>query len=34
MDACTACASEELCEQERDAILNGTAKGSKNPCVP
>lgn len=34
MDACTACASEERCEQERDAILDGTAKGSKNPCVP
>ena len=34
MDACTACAPEDACEQERDAILNGTAKGSKNPCVP
>jgi hypothetical protein len=34
MDACMACTSEELCEQERDAILGGTAKGSKNPCVP
>jgi hypothetical protein len=34
MDACRACTSEELCEQERDALLNGTAKGSKNPCLP
>lgn len=34
METCTACASDDVCEQERDAILGGTAKGSRNPCAP
>jgi hypothetical protein len=34
MDTCTACASDAVCEQERDEILGGTSKGSRNPCAP
>jgi hypothetical protein len=32
VDVCEACASVEVCEEERQKILAGTASFNKNPC--
>jgi hypothetical protein len=34
MDACGACTTFERCEQERDAIRAGKARGATDPCEP
>lgn len=34
VDACGACNTTIRCEAERDAVLAGTARASKDPCAP
>ncbi len=34
MDACLACATQDLCDAERSSIQGGSARRSKDPCTP
>lgn len=34
LDACGACNTTQRCEAERDAVLTGTTRASKDPCAP
>jgi hypothetical protein len=34
LDACGACNTAARCEEERDKVLAGTARASRDPCAP
>ncbi len=34
LDACGACNTSQRCEAERDAVVSGTTRASKDPCAP